>query len=96
MAALSVQYKLNPPAGTAAPALEPNAHHTIPVLAPPSGDHRSYYDALRASIADAKATLGEELTAWRDAVGKGEAIKEKKQVSTDSEEEEEEVDDRDS
>ena len=95
MAALSVQYKLNPPAGTSAPALEPNAHHTIPVLAAPNADHRSYYDALRASIADANAKLGEELTAWRDAVGKGEVIKEKKQVSADSEEEEE-VDDRDS
>ncbi|TDL26375.1 hypothetical protein BD410DRAFT_783410 [Rickenella mellea] len=37
-----------------------------------------YYAALNATIQDAKSTLGQELTIWRDAVGTAESDKERK------------------
>ncbi|KAG6874664.1 hypothetical protein C0993_012672, partial [Termitomyces sp. T159_Od127] len=53
----------------------------------------TYYSALRVAIAEARDQLGNELTAWRDAVGKAESSKETpktlKYDAEDAEEEEE-------
>lgn len=62
---------------------------------PVNGERRVFYEELRAAIAEAKTKVGAELTTWRDAVGKSEVQKEKKQAPSESDEDEEEVDERD-
>jgi len=52
---------------------------------------KGYYKSLRGSIGEAKVVLGEELTAWRDAVGNGEQMKEGKNVVRGDEDEDEAV-----
>jgi hypothetical protein len=75
MSSLTVSYDLRPPEGTHAPALDPRTTHSFAV-ARTEGAAGAHYDALRAAVAQAKETLGTELTAWRDAVGKRELAKE--------------------
>ena len=50
---------------------------------------KSYYDALRNALEEARSQVGDELTAWRDRVGKEELNKEPKQGNGDEELEEE-------
>ncbi|KIY71398.1 hypothetical protein CYLTODRAFT_418935 [Cylindrobasidium torrendii FP15055 ss-10] len=61
-----------------------------------AGGQRAYYAALRNTIHMAKAQLGEELTAWRDAVGDAEKALEAKagktQDADDAEDNEDEED----
>ncbi|CCM02255.1 uncharacterized protein FIBRA_04338 [Fibroporia radiculosa] len=80
--------RLQPPADTPSPGLDTSKTHEFPLPAP-SESGKEYYAALQSTIAQAKAILGEELTVWRDAVGKGEQAKECK-VSTKAEDEEDE------
>lgn len=93
---LTVSYALSPPEGTnSPPSLAPNGAHAFAIEADKTANIREYYDALQKSIIAAKERLGEELTAWRDAVGKAEVRKEKaakaaRAGSEDEEEEEEE------
>ncbi|KAI6120916.1 hypothetical protein EDD16DRAFT_1573569 [Pisolithus croceorrhizus] len=100
---VTASYTLRLPAGTEhPPSLTPTVTHTFPLgnssslgtldLDPStaSADVREYYDSVRAAIAAARIKLGEELTAWRDAVGNGEAGKERKLKAAKEEDEEDE------
>ena len=89
---ITISYDLQPPPNTPAPNLTPTKSQEIPVKIIADGQ-KSYYESLRGSIGEAKAILGEELTAWRDAVGKGEQIKESKRVLGEDDEDVEEDDD---
>ncbi|KAH7886344.1 hypothetical protein F5I97DRAFT_1255096 [Phlebopus sp. FC_14] len=95
--AVTATYTLSPPEGVDVPqSLTPIASHSCPVETTKelngsgSSDATEYYSALRKSIAAAREKLGEELTAWRDAVGNAELAKEKMVKSEQAEEEEEE------
>lgn len=82
---LTVTYKIVPPPSTVAPpSLSQETTHRFPIvpllgLESKEDDDslKRYYTSLRASIAEARTKLGEELTAWRDAVGNAELGKEK-------------------
>ncbi|OAX39660.1 hypothetical protein K503DRAFT_855881 [Rhizopogon vinicolor AM-OR11-026] len=91
---LTVTYKIVPPPSTVAPqSLSQETTHRFTVEGQPEdskGDSElKYYALLRSSIAEARIKLGEELTAWRDAVGNAELVKEKS-VKAEVEDEEEE------
>ncbi|KAH9926403.1 uncharacterized protein B0H18DRAFT_1005917 [Fomitopsis serialis] len=79
--ALTVSYELHPPSETPAEGLQTQKTHK-------SG--KDYYESLRKAVAEAKSVLGEELTAWRDAVGTREQTKESKLPKKDEEDEEDE------
>ena len=87
---LTVSYALSPPEGTnAPPSLAQNGAHTFAVEAERAGNTGEYYEALRKAIAVTRERVGEQLTAWRDAVGSAEAGKEKAAKAARAEEEEE-------
>ncbi|KAJ7293456.1 hypothetical protein C8J57DRAFT_27138 [Mycena rebaudengoi] len=89
--AISVEYALNPPASSAqASELPTSKKHAFAL---PAGSGSGYYTTLRAAIEQARNEVGQELTAWRDAVGKAELSKEAKKTRTDDDEEEEEEED---
>ncbi|KAF9820778.1 hypothetical protein IEO21_01221 [Rhodonia placenta] len=92
-AVIEVTYDLHPPEGTPLSGLEPTKTHQF-ALSSSTTNAKDYYGALRAAVLDAKTTLGEELTAWRDAVGTREQGKESKK-QTQGEEEEDEGEDVD-
>lgn len=93
---LTVTYRIVPPQSTVTPqSLSPETTHRFPIASPPEnskGDSelKEYYTSLRSSIAEARKKLGEELTAWRDAVGNSELGKEKSAKSEVDDEGEEE------
>ncbi|KAG1779677.1 hypothetical protein EV702DRAFT_1043590 [Suillus placidus] len=97
---LTATYKIVPPPSTVAPpSLSQETTHRFPITSLPdleskedtNSELKRYYTSLRASITDARTTLGEELTAWRDAVGNAELGKEKSvKAEADDEGEEEE------
>ena len=91
---ITVSISLEPPSGTPTPTnLSPTSSHTFPLsVAPEAQGHAGYYAALRAALADARTKTGDELTQWRDAVGKSELGKESKKTVTDDDDEEEEED----
>ncbi|KAJ7589256.1 hypothetical protein C8J56DRAFT_31698 [Mycena floridula] len=80
MASITISYDLNPPAGVDAGGLKKNKTLEFPVQVQVDGHqkdvqpnaHAIYYGHLRTAIAAARQELGEELTRWRDAVGKEE------------------------
>lgn len=43
----------------------------------PRSGYAAYYSHMRVALASAKAEVGDDLTRWRDAVGKAEMNKEK-------------------
>jgi len=98
---VEVIFNYRPPNVTAPPSLSStqlttSGTHSFP-LTPGTGGTKVYYDSLLGAIRDAKAYMGEELTAWRDAVGDGEKLKEKQAqkariISEDDEDEDEEID----
>ncbi|KAI0354724.1 hypothetical protein OH77DRAFT_1504730 [Trametes cingulata] len=86
--AVSITYELNPPSDTPAPEyLNTKKTHEFPVANTDASSQKAYYEGLRAAVLQAKSTLGEELTAWRDAVGRREDSKEAK-IPKKSEEDE--------
>ncbi|KAI0931122.1 hypothetical protein AcW1_001393 [Taiwanofungus camphoratus] len=87
--ALNVTYKLYPPVDTPVANISPTKTHEFP-LKTQAQTGKEYYVALRAAIEQAKTTLGEELTVWRDAVGNREQLKEGKKSGREEGEEEEE------
>lgn len=90
---LTVSYTLSPPEGTnSPPSLAPNGAHAFAVEVEKTANTREYYEALRRSIAAAREKLGEELTAWRDAVGNTELGKERAAKAARAEDEEAEED----
>jgi hypothetical protein len=89
---ITISYDLRPPPNTPAPNLTPTKSQEFPVKNVAEGQ-KSYYESLRGSIGEAKTVLGEELTAWRDAVGKEEHSKESKKAREDGDDEAEEDED---
>jgi hypothetical protein len=96
---LTATYKIVPPPSTVAPpSLSQETIHKFPIISLPGLESKEdtdslkrYYTSLRASIAEARTKLGQELTAWRDAVGNAELGKEKSvKAEADDEGEEEE------
>lgn len=89
MSAVSVSYTLRPPPNTAnPPSLQPETAHVFPLEAADKAGQAAYYRGLSAAVLAAKAAVGDELTAWRDAVGSGESSKEavvKKDADEDGE-----------
>ncbi|KAL1728300.1 hypothetical protein EV714DRAFT_215408 [Schizophyllum commune] len=87
MSTLTIKYDLKPPAGIEAGALQAAKTTTAAIAADPK-DQSQYYAELRKAVLQAKDTLGEELTQWRDVVGKAEINKEtKKSLKEDDEDE---------
>ena len=72
---ITVNYVLNPPADIQAGNLLTSSTQSFPVKCS-SEDRTKYYGALHNAIAEAKCQLGNELTAWKDVVGKAELSKE--------------------
>ncbi|OCH89756.1 hypothetical protein OBBRIDRAFT_651934 [Obba rivulosa] len=89
MAAITITYELHPPQDTPIENLTAQKTHTS-LISNTSANQKAYYEGVRQAIAQAKSTLGEELTVWRDAVGNREQTKEVKAPKKDEEEDEEE------
>lgn len=87
---IKITYELKPPAGIQTDGLTPSKSHGFTIPSSSVGDQKQYYTALQATIIKAKEEIGNELTAWRDAVGKSELTKEPKQLKSEEDEEEEE------
>jgi streptomycin 6-kinase len=86
---VTVSYQLNPPTDIQAENLSTSKTQSFPVKCG-SDNSTEYYGALHKTIEEAKDQLGNELTAWRDAVGKAELSKETpKTLKYDADEEEE-------
>lgn len=87
--AITISYELKPPAGTVAGDLSASKSQQFSVNTSPSEGQAKYYKSLQKAVEDARNQLGDELTAWRDAVGKGELSKETpKTLKYDADEEE--------
>lgn len=87
-ASVQVTYDLHPPAGTPSNDLSNLKTHEFEIK--PEGEGvKAYYEALRKVVVQAKTTLGDELTMWRDAVGNREQGKEAKMPRKAEEEEDE-------
>ncbi|KAF8555099.1 hypothetical protein OG21DRAFT_943874 [Imleria badia] len=92
---LTVSYTLSPPESTnSPPSLATKGAHAFVVEANKTANPGEYYAALQKSIAAAREKLGEELTAWRDAIGNGEAGKEKAAKAARAEDEDEDEDEQ--
>ena len=89
---ITIAYELNPPAQTSAEGLERERTLTFPVQAvkPGEGEICKHYADVRKAIAAARDAIGDDLTAWRDAVGSLEQFKEPRTSKKDEEENEEE------
>ncbi|KAF8547556.1 hypothetical protein OG21DRAFT_1490126 [Imleria badia] len=72
---LTVSYTLSPPQSTnLPPSLAPDGAHAFVVEADKTANLGEFYAALQKSTTAAREKLGEELTAWRHAVGNGEHL----------------------
>lgn len=96
MATITISYELNPPTQIVKEAKEISVSKTLTHALDCNSSEvgsEAYYGALRVAIAKARDQLGNELTVWRDAVGKAESSKETaktlKYDVEDAEEEEE-------
>ena len=89
---IAITYDLNPPQGVNVDGIARSRTLSLPVSQAAEGENanKRYYDGLRTAIAQAKDSVGEELTAWRDAVGTLEQAKEPKISMTEEDEEDEE------
>ncbi|KAK0184605.1 hypothetical protein F5146DRAFT_938471, partial [Armillaria mellea] len=87
---ITVSYDLNPPEEVDAPKLVESKHAAFNLKKTPADGQKAYYAALKDAIQLARSQVGDELTAWRDAVGKAELNKETKKTLKEDEGEEEE------
>ena len=87
---VSISYSLNPPEGTNIPSShESEKTLAFPMKAAEDSKQFAYYSSLRDAILEAKTKIGQDMTAWRDAVGILENAKEVKKVKEDSEDDDE-------
>ncbi|KAJ7038326.1 hypothetical protein C8F04DRAFT_926003, partial [Mycena alexandri] len=87
--AITIEYTVKPPPSSGqAYELPTSKKHTFEIRA--EGGQAEHYKSLREGIAQARNEVGQELTAWRDAVGKAELTKETKKPTNDDDDEEEE------
>ncbi|KAK7040915.1 hypothetical protein VNI00_009511 [Paramarasmius palmivorus] len=91
-----ISYDLQPPSGCDATHLK--THNTIEVPVPTSkpgpkdsAELKTYYASLHTAIETARHQIGEELTRWRDAIGKAELNKETKGKTEDEDDETDEI-----
>jgi hypothetical protein len=88
---VKITYTLNPPTTIKSSSeLPKQKSHEFTVLPSPNGGTAVYYTALRNSLNKARNEVGDELTAWKDQVGKAELNKEPKKGENEEEGEEEE------
>jgi hypothetical protein len=88
---VKITYTLNPPTTVESTGeLPKQKSHEFTVTPSSNGGTAGYYTAMRSSLNKARNEVGDELTAWRDRVGKAELNKEQKKGGGDEEEEEEE------
>ena len=74
--AITITYELNPPAGVDTKGKDTSSTLTFPVSG--GTTPREFYGGLRAALEQARTQVGDELTEWRDLVGKAELGKEPK------------------
>ncbi|THH30636.1 hypothetical protein EUX98_g3568 [Antrodiella citrinella] len=74
---ITISYELHPPADTPSTNLSASTSHQFPVSSNQL-DLGEHYETLRGSLAQAKDVVGNELTEWKDVVGKLELSKEPK------------------
>ena len=86
---IKIAYELHPPADTQSSNLTASKTHDFTISSTNTSNLNEYYAALRDSLAKSKQVVGDELTEWRDAVGKLELSKELKPLKKGAELEEE-------
>jgi hypothetical protein len=91
---IKIQYSLNLPEGVNTKDQPTSKSHQFKIDT--SNDNlnsqetkKSYYDALRNTLEEARNQIGDELTAWRDCVGNKELNKELRKGNGDEDEGEE-------
>jgi hypothetical protein len=95
---IKIQYSLNLPEGVNTENKSTSKTYQFKIDTTPSSNDSDnqeakksyYYDALRIALEEARNQIGDELTAWRDCVGKKELNKELRKGNGYDEEEEEE------
>ena len=90
MPSVKITYDLKPSVGVDINGLEKSKTYELSVLASPENGPKSYYTALQESITKTKEQIGNDLTAWRDTVGKTESKNESMKLKSEEEETEEE------
>ncbi|KAE9403792.1 hypothetical protein BT96DRAFT_917348 [Gymnopus androsaceus JB14] len=85
-----MSYTVQPPAGTNLPEISPSRTLQVAVNVPKDQPTKKYYGALHEALAEARNKIGDDLTIWRDAVGKLEINKETKRPTKAEDEEDEE------
>ena len=90
MSSVKITYDLKPSVGVDINGLEKSKTYELSVLASPENGPKSYYTALQESITKTKEQIGNDLTAWRDTVGKTESKNESMKLKSEEEETEEE------
>ncbi|KAF9478904.1 hypothetical protein BDN70DRAFT_859226 [Pholiota conissans] len=88
-ATIKITYNLKPPSTIEKGNLSTSKSHEFPVKANQNDNSTAFYTELRISLEEARNQIGDELTAWRDVVGKAELSKEPKIVAEEDEEDEE-------
>lgn len=98
---IKISYLLNPPASISSDASkiaeelpQKSKSHEYQIVLDQASGADGYYSALRKAVEAARSEIGDELTKWRDIVGKEELGKEGKKGKTveEADEEEEEED----
>ncbi|KAF9550591.1 hypothetical protein CPC08DRAFT_715262 [Agrocybe pediades] len=85
---IKISYDLKPPASVGSGDLPKQKTQEF-AISPASGSNEDFYAAMRSSLEAARNQVGDELTAWRDVMGKSELNKEPKKVVSEDDEEEE-------
>ncbi|KAF9011359.1 hypothetical protein BDQ17DRAFT_1272886 [Cyathus striatus] len=94
MSAISITYNLIPPHIHTPEGLSIALTLSFPIKIEKEGQ-KAYYGALHDAIQEAKDSIDDDLTKWRDAVGKDEVTKEpKRKTGDEADEEDDEVDER--
>ncbi|KAF7436113.1 hypothetical protein PC9H_002939 [Pleurotus ostreatus] len=86
--AVTITYVLHPPEGTDTPTLSRTKVMTFDIESNTDRTYAGYYDGLRTAVEDARTAIGDDLTAWRDAIGAAEGSKEAKKILADEDDEE--------
>ena len=89
MSSVKITYDLKPPVGVDINGLEKSKTYELSVLVFPENGPKSYYTALQESITKTKEQIGNDLTTWRDTVGKAESKMKLKSEEEETEEERE-------
>ncbi|KAI0778905.1 hypothetical protein BD413DRAFT_512739 [Trametes elegans] len=91
-AEVTVCYTIYPYDDTPLPANNPASRYDNFRIQQPPANSKAYYEGLRAAVLEAKKELGEQLTLWRDAMGKSEDHKVAKKSENDEDEDEDDED----